>query len=70
MKSKFRILPLTATLAAGFLTATAQAGGPLFLGENGDPLAWDVTDPVRVYTDLGDLCDDDASYPYNGCISN
>ena len=70
MKSKFRILPLTATLAAGFLTATAQAGGPLFLGESGNPLAWDVTNPVRVYTDLGDLCDDDSSYPYYGCINN
>lgn len=69
MKSKSTRLALTA-LAAGVISATAQAGGPLYLFENGHPYAWDVSSPIEVYTDLGDLCDSNPGWPNNGCLSN
>jgi hypothetical protein len=69
MNSKHSRLALTA-IAFGIISATAQAGGPLYLYENGQPYAWDVSSPIAVYTDLGDLCDTDPDWPYNGCLSN
>jgi hypothetical protein len=69
MKSKHTRLALTA-LVGSMISTTAQAGGPLYLFENGHPYAWDVSSPVDVYTDLSDLCDSDPGWPYNGCLSN
>ena len=42
MKSNHTRLALTA-LAAGMFSATAFAGGPLFLYDAEQPLAWDVS---------------------------
>lgn len=69
MNSKTTRFALTA-LAAGIISTTAQAGGPLYLYDSGQPFAWDVSEPVPVYTDLGDLCDSEPGWPYNGCLSN
>jgi hypothetical protein len=69
MKTDHKRIVLTA-LAAGIVSATAQAGGPLYLFDSGHPYAWDVSSPVQVFTDLGDLCDNDDNWPYNGCLSN
>ena len=70
MSRKNHRLTLAAALAASLVAGTAQAGGPLFLGDSGQPLAWDVSTPVKVYTDLGDLCDTDGQYPHYGCLTN
>ena len=70
MSSKNHRLSLAAALAASLVAGTAQAGGPLFLGDSGQPLAWDVSTPVKVYTDIGDLCYTDCQYPHYGCLTN
>lgn len=59
-----------AGLAAGLLSAAAQAGGPLLLFEDQVPMHWDVSSPVPVFTDLGELCDTDPEWPYSGCLTN
>lgn len=69
MKSNLTRIKLTA-LVASMLSAPAFAGGPLYLYDAEKPLAWDVSSPVPVYTDLGDLCDSDPAWPYNGCLTN
>lgn len=70
-RGKSRVAPgrilRSLALPAGFMHAqagTAQAGGTLFLGDRGQPLARGVSTPVKVYTDLGDLCDTNVQYPH------
>ncbi len=64
-------IALAAALTAGLFSITSQAGGPLYLYENQVPLRWDVTSPIPVYTDLGDLCDTNIeAWPYSGCLTN
>ena len=70
MKSNRNRMVLAASMAASLFSASAIAGGPLYLYDNQVPYAWDVSGPVPVYTDLGDLCDTDPSYPYGGCLTN
>ncbi len=69
MNSKIRTLQ-TAALAGAMLAITAQAGGPLYMFNETTPFAWDVTTPVQVYTDLGDLCDTNPDWPNSGCLTN
>jgi hypothetical protein len=62
-----RLLALSC-LAATLATTPALAGGPLYLTEDTrKPLRWNVTTPVRAYTDLGDLCDTTGTF---GCLTN
>ncbi len=44
-----------ATLAVMFLPATAIAGGPLIVNDDGTPIAWDTTAAIPYQTDGGDL---------------
>ena len=69
MPTNIRKIQLTAALAMGLAGGSLQAGGPLFLFEADTPYAWDVSSPVQVYTDLGDLCDtnDEDWYFYGTC---
>ena len=70
MTSKRVILGLAAAAAVGVASFPAHAGGPLYMFQPGVPYRWDVTTPVPVYTDLGDLCDTNPDWPYGGCLSN
>ena len=58
MKNNRKILKKSlavAVAAAGLVSVTAQAYGPLYIFdyESGTPYRWDVTEPVQVYTDGG-----------------
>ncbi len=70
MTSKRNTLAVAVAVAAGLFSASAQAGGPLYMFEPGVPYRWDVTSPVQAYTDLGDICDTEPGWPYGGCLSN
>ena len=69
MNSKKRAIQVAA-LAGAMLAMTAQAGGPLYMFNETTPYTWDVSTPVQVYTDLGDLCDTNPDWPYSGCLTN
>ena len=64
-------ITLASALFAGLFSISSQAGGPLYLYDNQVPMRWDVTSPIPVYTDLGDLCDTDIeAWPFSGCLTN
>lgn len=71
MRTERKHTLLGVALAGALCATSAQAGGPLVVSDAGNPLAWDVTNPVPVYTDLGDLCDDNPDdFFIWGCLSN
>ena len=70
MKTRTFSKRLAVALVIAGVATTAQAGGPLYLADPDTPYAWDVTTPVPVFTDMGDLCDSDPSWPFSGCLSN
>lgn len=70
MRNNRRKITLATALCAGLFSAAASAGGPLYLYDNQVPLHWDVSSPVPVYTDLGELCDTNPDWPYSGCLTN
>lgn len=63
-------IALATALVAGLFTVSSQAGGPLFLFQDQVPLHWDVSTPIQVYTDMGQLCDTNPDWPNSGCLSN
>ncbi|HMB60586.1 MAG TPA: hypothetical protein VKN35_11800 [Xanthomonadales bacterium] len=70
MTNNRRKITLATALCAGLISAAAQAAGPLYLYADQTPLHWDVSNPISVYTDMGELCDTNPDWPYSGCLSN
>jgi hypothetical protein len=68
MRTERSSLVLALASLVAFVATPALAGGPLYLSDQTHrPLRWNVSTPVPVFTDLGDLCDTSGSW---GCLTN
>ncbi|MCG9697710.1 carboxypeptidase-like regulatory domain-containing protein [Shewanella sp. Isolate11] len=62
---------LSLAVLAGIYANSALAAGPLYLLKPGQPYKYDVSHPVPVYTDQGELCNPALPSWYGaGCLTN